>query len=112
MDTVSISPSAQLQRTAADLLTQASGSLYYAALYAAAAHHPDACAALECAEEQIKLMHRLLSGGLTPFGESDDHEQVRAWLDAHSERKDHAHPMLARYAELHALRWRWLPPKH
>lgn len=102
----------KMQAQAAEHLPRAFGSLSHAACYAALTLHPDSPSAMACCGEQHKILLRMVREGLTPFAEGDDDTQVQEWLDAHIERMDQAHPLTARYAELHAMRFRWLPARN
>lgn len=105
-------PSPERMRAHADTaLPLAYGSLQHAFVYVCATLSPHAEAAARAHAEQTALVNRILTAGLLPFG-TDEVVAARAHLDANIERMQGSHPLLARYAELHAMRLDWLPRKN
>lgn len=92
-------------------LPLAYGSLLQAFVYTCATLSPHAEAAGRAHAEQAALVNRILNAGLLPFG-ADEVVAARAHLDANIERMQTDHPLLARYAELHAMRLNWLPARN
>lgn len=105
-------PNPKLQAVAEETLPLATLSLYYAALYAMATLHPRMEAAAEQAGEQGALLERITTAGLIPFSSDDDLAHRRAWLDSAIDRLDKTNPLMARYAELHAMRLEYLPRRN
>lgn len=105
-------PAPYAPELALELLPLARGSLYYAALHATAAGHPDAARALDLASEQSKLLERIATLDLIPFDSSAELAERRTWLDAAIERHHDKHPLLARYLDLHEMRREFLPLLH
>lgn len=92
-------------------LPLAYGSLHHTFVYLCATLSAHAEAAADACTEQVALVDRILNAGLLPFG-ADEVVAARAHLDAHIERMPREHPLLARYAELHAMRLDWLPARN
>lgn len=105
-------PSPERMKAHADTaLLVAYGSLQQTFVYACATLSPHAEAAARAHAEQTALVDRILNAGLLPFG-ADEVVAARAHLDANIERMPREHPLLARYAELHAMRLDWLPARN
>lgn len=101
---------ARLREHAGTALPLAYGSLLQAFVHACASLSPHAAALAQASSEQAALLPGLLAAGLIP--DQTDEQAARAYLDAHIERMPVSHPLLARYAALHAMRLQFLPARH
>lgn len=92
-------------------------SLMSAAGYATLTRHPKAGVAIDLAEEQTELMFKMFRAGILPFTsieQKDDLCACRTWLDGNCEKQAKAtgNPLMLRFAELHAMRFEFLPKEH
>lgn len=101
---------ARLRAHAVTALPLAYGSLTQAFVHACASLSPHALALAQACSEQAALLPGIRAAGLIPY--HADEQAARAYLDAHIEQMPRPHPLLARYAELHAMRLQFLPARH
>ncbi len=100
----------RLGKHAETALPLAYGSLVHTLAYAFATLSPHLQGVAMACEEQSELLGKILKAGLIPCA-IDDQATARAYLDARIEAIAHQHPLLARYAALHAMRLDWLPKR-
>lgn len=90
-------------------LPLARGSLFHAALYAAASRDECALVALQLVEMQDRLLETIADMRLVDFPDPHDLEACREHLDANIDRMTSSHPLLVQYRALHARRHEFLP---
>ena len=100
----------RLRQHAETALPLAYGSLVHTFAYALSTLSPHLPAVAKACEEQSEMLEQILKAGLISCV-ADDQATARAYLDAHIEAISRQHPLLARYAALHAMRLDWLPKR-